>query len=103
MQTSSVSLFEMTPEAIAKKYDIPLLANRKIETDSFGMFDIVQYYNTKIANPSESELIQKNDPSILNTDHMNCVPHSDPGLLSLSILSTAEGLELQDPKTQQWY
>ena len=98
MEKSAVQLFGMTPEALGKHFDIPLFAER----DYFGMFDVVQYYNKKTADPSDATPIQNNDPSVLNTDHMNCVPHADPGLLSLSILSTAEGLELQDPATQQW-
>ena len=34
---------------------------------------------------------------------MNCVPHYDPGLLSISFLSTHEGLQLKDPTTGTWF
>ena len=34
---------------------------------------------------------------------MNCVPHYDPGLLSISFLSTHEGLQLKDPATDSWF
>jgi hypothetical protein len=34
---------------------------------------------------------------------VNCVPHFDPGLLSISFLSSAEGLQLQDPATGAWF
>ena len=42
----------------------------------WGMFDITKYHNR---NP-----------------RINCNPHSDPGLLSLSVRSTAPGLQLRD-------
>lgn len=33
---------------------------------------------------------------------MNCVPHYDPGLLSISYFSNLEGLQLFDPQTNSW-
>ncbi len=33
---------------------------------------------------------------------MNCVPHFDPGLLSISFYSDNEGLQLLDPRTDEW-
>ncbi|CAF4197606.1 unnamed protein product [Adineta steineri] len=36
------------------------------------------------------------------TEEVNCVPHYDPGLLSISILSTHEGLQLKDMMNNEW-
>jgi len=48
----------------------------------FVMFDIAYYLN---------------DMTLLEIPQdLNCAPHYDPGLISLSILSTTPGLELQD-------
>jgi hypothetical protein len=102
MQTSSPILFNLTSKNLGEQYDLPLLNIHTIENNYFGMFDIVQYYNKKIADPSDNDLIQNKDPTVLNSNHMNCVPHTDPGLLSLSILSTVEGLELEDPSSHLW-
>lgn len=56
------------------KFDIPLLQ----EDQPWGMFDIAKYHNdgTRIS--------------------LNCAEHFDPGLLSLSLRSTAPGLQLKD-------
>ncbi|CAF1561311.1 unnamed protein product, partial [Rotaria sp. Silwood1] len=37
-----------------------------------------------------------------STEEVNCVPHYDPGLLSISILSTYEGLQLKNMITNEW-
>lgn len=37
-----------------------------------------------------------------NTNKFNCVPHFDPGLLSLSILLTLKGLQLKHLATNTW-
>ena len=100
-QTSEI-LFGLSCKELAKQYDLPLLKNSN-ENERFGMFDIVQYYNNKITNESLNKQIETNDPNIMNVNYMNCVPHYDPGLLSLSILSTVEGLQLLDRKTDKWY
>ncbi|CAF3580105.1 unnamed protein product [Rotaria sp. Silwood1] len=36
------------------------------------------------------------------TEEVNCVPHYDPGLLSISILSTHEGLQLKNMTNNEW-
>ncbi|CAF3963192.1 unnamed protein product, partial [Rotaria sp. Silwood1] len=36
------------------------------------------------------------------TEEVNCVPHYDPGLLSISILSTYEELQLKNVITNEW-
>ncbi|CAF1077308.1 unnamed protein product [Adineta ricciae] len=59
------------------------------------MLDIAHYFNerTGAAEPPEVGV---------NTDEVNCVPHFDPGLFSLSILSTCDGLQLKDRASHQW-
>jgi len=69
-------------------------ANLPINEEHFGMLDIVLYFNDK--NGFEAPINGE------NTDEVNCVPHFDPGLLSLSILSTLEGLQLKDLTTNTW-
>lgn len=85
--TASV-LFKKHLELLGKDYDIPLL---KSESPKWSMFDIAYYLNDQ----------QKFVESELEVDE-NCAPHYDPGLLSLSILSTHRGLELYDPLSDQW-
>lgn len=61
----------------------------------YGMFDIAKYFN-KLAGqspPAEGTSV----------DDVNCVPHYDPGFLSISFFSDAEGLQMLDPETNQWY
>ncbi|CAF3831641.1 unnamed protein product [Rotaria sordida] len=59
------------------------------------MLDIVNYFNER-TGPAQQPKIG------FNTDEMNCVPHFDPGLFSLSILSTCNGLQLKDLRQDQW-
>ncbi|CAF1001049.1 unnamed protein product [Adineta steineri] len=74
---------------LIERADLPL-------TDGhFGMLDIVSYFNTNRGiqpPPSNGQTIEE----------VNCVPHYDPGLLSLSILSTHEGLQLKDMTNNEW-
>eukprot|EP01112_Ceratiomyxa_fruticulosa_P000206 TRINITY_DN1020_c0_g2_i1.p1 TRINITY_DN1020_c0_g2~~TRINITY_DN1020_c0_g2_i1.p1 ORF type:complete len:384 (+),score=93.81 TRINITY_DN1020_c0_g2_i1:1008-2159(+) len=63
--------------------------------DQVGMLDIVNYWNEKTT--------EKSPPLGANTDEVNCVPHFDPGLFSLSFVSTHEGLQLFDPITNTWF
>jgi len=79
--------------------DKPTLAHRADMPVGYGtqvtMLDIAYYKNEKTATLS---------PEIgHSTEDVNCVPHYDPGLLSLSFLSTHDGLQLQDPSTGTWY
>ena len=69
-------------------------ANLPLKEEHFGMFDIVSYFNEKhgFEPPSNGQ----------STEEVNCVSHYDPGLLSISILSTHEGLQLKDMNTNQW-
>ncbi|CAF4379689.1 unnamed protein product, partial [Adineta steineri] len=53
------------------------------------MLGIVSYFDTNRSvqpPPSNGQII----------DQVSCVPHYDPGLFSISILSTHEGLQLKD-------
>ena len=64
------------------------------QEEYFGMLDIVSYFNTKsVVHPiSNGQTVED----------VNCVPHYDPGLLSISILSTHEGLQLKNMTTNEW-
>jgi isopenicillin N synthase-like dioxygenase len=69
--------------------------SKRVEISDLTMLDIVHYFNKK-AGP-------KTAPDVgYDTNEVNCVPHYDPGLFSLSILSTCDGLQLKDQRTNQW-
>lgn len=80
----------VTPTELARTADLPVAY-----TNHVGMFDIAYYHNSRAgqAPPAEGSSIED----------VNCVPHYDPGLLSLSIFSSAEGLQLQNSSTKQWH
>jgi len=80
VEAISSSFFGISPEEAGKKLDLPLL----LENDPFGKFGMVDvaYYNNHVE--------QKDRPPL------NCVEHYDPGLISLSVIQTHEGLQLQD-------
>ncbi|CAF3011975.1 unnamed protein product, partial [Rotaria sp. Silwood2] len=74
--------------SLTKHADLPL------DEEHFGMLDIVSYFNKKSGfQPPENGK---------TTDEVNCIPHYDPGLLSISILSTHEGLQLKNMTTNEW-
>ena len=79
--------------------NLPLLAQSStrelVQLSPLGMLDIVHYFNER-TGPAIPP------PVGLDTHEVNCVPHFDPGLFSLSILSTCEGLQLQDQTTEAW-
>jgi hypothetical protein len=58
--------------------------------DAFGLFDIVKY------NPQGmfSKIFQGTDSQVDE--------HADPGLFSISLGSTSEGLEMFDPVSKEW-
>jgi len=60
-----------------------------------GMVDVVNYFNEKTS--------EKSPPIGSNTDEVNCACHYDPGLFSLSFVSTHEGLQLFDPTSNTWF
>ncbi|CAF0760728.1 unnamed protein product [Rotaria sordida] len=69
--------------------------SKQVELSAFGMLDIVYYFNKKTGPTKIPEVGY-------NTDEVNCVPHYDPGLFSLSILSTCDGLQLKDQCENKW-
>ncbi|CAF1138032.1 unnamed protein product [Didymodactylos carnosus] len=70
-------------------------AKEMVQLSPLGMLDIVHYFNERTG--------PVNQPKIgLNTEEVNCVPHFDPGLFSLSILSTCNGLQLNDQLEDKW-
>ncbi|CAF0857680.1 unnamed protein product [Adineta ricciae] len=83
-------VFQSQPSlsTLIEKADLPL------KDEHFGMLDIVSYFNKKngFKAPENGE----------STEEVNCVPHYDPGLLSISILSTHEGLQLKDMRRNEW-
>jgi hypothetical protein len=84
------SVFQQEPSLLTliERADLPL------QDEHFGMLDIVSYFNNKsgFQPPQNGQ----------TTKEVNCVPHYDPGLLSISILSTHEGLQLKDMTTNEW-
>ena len=84
------SVFQQQPSlsSLIERADLPM------KEEHFGMLDIVSYFNQKngFEPPQNGQ----------STEEVNCVPHYDPGLLSISILSTHEGLQLKDRTNDQW-
>ena len=76
------SVFKEQPSlsTLSQRADLPL------QQAHFGILDIVSYFNNKNGFASSQ--------NGQTTEEVNCVPHYDPGLLSISILSTHEGLQL---------
>lgn len=68
---------------------------KKVELSSFAMLDTVHYFNKKVGPTPVPEVG-------FDTNEVNCVPHYDPGLFSLSILSTCDGLQLKDQGLNKW-
>jgi hypothetical protein len=64
------------------------LAHR--DPSKFGLFDIVKYHSSE----TFSEKFQGTDSQVNE--------HADPGLFSISLGSTAAGLEMFDPSTNEW-
>ncbi|CAF4417644.1 unnamed protein product [Rotaria sp. Silwood2] len=84
------SVFQTEPSlsTLIERADLPL------KDEHFGMLDIVSYFNNKSGFKAP-----KNGQT---TEEVNCVPHYDPGLFSISILSTHEGLQLKDMTNDDW-
>ena len=80
-----------------EKPSLPTLikkADLSLKEEHFGMLDIVSYFNTKTCSETSNDA--------KSIDEVNCVAHYDPGLFSVSILSTCQGLQLKDRVTDQW-
>lgn len=84
------SVFQQHPSLsnLIKRARLPL------KNEHFGMLHIVSYFNDKsgFQPPQNGE----------TTEEVNCVPHYDPGLLSISILSTHQGLQLKKTINDEW-
>lgn len=84
METTTNVVFGIEFEELASKFDIPLLAGAKkdkakpMTQENFAMFDVAYYPNQK--------------PTV---DNLNVAGHYDPGLFSLSFLSTHVGLQVR--------
>lgn len=70
-------------------------ATKQVELSNHRMFDIVYYFNEKTGPTTIPEIGY-------DINEVNCVPHYDPGLFSLNILSTCDGLQLKDQSQNQW-
>jgi len=78
------------PSAMAEQLHLPLLLKND-GVPKWAMIDVAHYFNDQ----------SKFDESPLPPD-LNCASHYDPGLITLSVLSTAPGLELFNPATDTW-
>jgi hypothetical protein len=84
-------VFRTSTASVGRLADIPIAYwNSK----HIGMLDIAHYFNDKTTETPP--------PFGESTEEVNCVPHFDPGLLSLSFLSTTEGLQLFDADSKSW-
>ena len=83
-------VFQLEPSlsTLIDRADLPL------RDGHFGMLDIVSYFNDKGGFQPP--------PNGQSTDEVNCVPHYDSGLLSISILSTHQGLQLKNRTINEW-
>jgi isopenicillin N synthase-like dioxygenase len=80
---------------VIKLTEFNQIASKQVELSPFTMLDIVHYFNKKTGPATAPEVGY-------STDEVNCVPHYDPGLFSLSILSTCDGLQLKDQRENKW-
>ncbi|CAF1598629.1 unnamed protein product, partial [Didymodactylos carnosus] len=77
-------LIYLLEKSVLKKSSIELRQQANLP-ESTGMLDVVYYLNKK------NDL--KETPFVgYSVEEVNCVPHFDPGLVSISFLSTCEGL-----------
>ncbi|CAF4081546.1 unnamed protein product [Rotaria magnacalcarata] len=59
------------------------------------MLDISHYFNERTRPVKQRKAGS-------NAHEVNCVPHFDPDLFSLTILSTCDGLQLYDQMKDEW-
>ena len=69
--------------------------SKEVKLSDLAMLDIVSYFNRNTGPLITPEVGY-------DTNEVNCVPHYDPGLFSLSILSTCDGLQLKDQRENKW-
>uniref|UniRef100_A0A7S4U8I6 Fe2OG dioxygenase domain-containing protein n=1 Tax=Paramoeba aestuarina TaxID=180227 RepID=A0A7S4U8I6_9EUKA len=92
VSSASPHLFSCSAEELGKKWDVPMLRGEdhpKAKLDGpgngrFAMLDVAYYFNSD------------------SFELPNCEEHSDPGLLSLSVLSTLGGLQVFKRQTKEW-
>jgi len=78
-------LFHKTAEQIGSSWSVPLLTPfpQSKGEGQFAMMDVAYYHNN-------------------NLEIVNCAEHVDPGLFSLSVLSTQPGLQLKHISSGEW-
>jgi len=76
--------------ALGRMLDLPLL--QEGADKPFAMLDVAYYLNDRIPGDGGAGTLPP----------MNCVEHYDPGLFSLSVLSTEAGLQLYDQGSDEW-
>ena len=85
-------MMNVPPNEMCLKADLPAAY---LNESHFGMLDIAHYFNERAGptpQPAEGSSV----------DDVNCVPHFDPGLVTVSFFSDCEGLQLKDPLTDEW-
>jgi hypothetical protein len=87
----STRIFGMSASELVRSQSLtlqpPTLSS--IRNQGFGMLDMTHYYNTKDARDS------------LLVD-VNVAEHIDPGLFSISLGQSVNGMQFYDPTTKEW-
>lgn len=85
-------LFGLNEQDLLARADMPAGYDTGAQV---GMMDFAFYSNQRAgqAPPAQGA----------STEEVNCVPHYDPGLWSISFFSSAEGLQLFDPVDNKWF
>jgi hypothetical protein len=92
MLSLSEPLFGCSPPDLAFEADLPVAF---MNQDHCGMIDVAHYFNRKTTSNPPPPLGE-------SIEDVNCVPHYDPGLFSISFYSSLEGLQLLEPATNMW-
>jgi hypothetical protein len=95
----SLPFFGVAPDTLGEFCNLPILQTARAKQDQFfqrwAMMDVAHYFN-------DQEVFDRKASKKL-PENINCAAHFDPGLLSLSVLSTTPGLELFDFACNAWY
>jgi hypothetical protein len=84
-------VFKKKPHEVAQLADLPVSFLRE---SHFGMLDFVRYHNSE-DDPARVPLPEGGGGA--SVAEVNCVPHYDPGLISVSFFSDRAGLQLLEP------
>lgn len=95
----SHELFGKSITQLGDEGDLPLLKETR---NPFGMFDIARYFNDGTHRPTQEPDLNCASHYGLFSPHFITELKIDPGLISLNILQTYPGLQLQDPATGNW-